>query len=74
MFNGGKALDCSLLSEKEAVIRLKAQRNLIIYGEISNFINPISNTPIENMEAILYDRRDQPKVQSVSLVLTGITA
>ena len=56
------------------MIILKSQVNLIIHGQITNFVNPNSIKSIDNIECQLFSRRNQLKVVSTNLGLYSFTA
>ena len=74
MKNGGLALKCEILHSKACMITLKAQKNLVIRGSISNFINPISIKGILGMQATLYKQDGTAEAIATSMSLNDFKA
>jgi hypothetical protein len=73
IFNRGSALECFILSHKQAQITLGKQSYLTLAGKISGFKNPHSTKPIEDFLCSLYTREHQEKFNSGSVTIASFT-
>ena len=69
--NGGKALDCKILTEKKARITLGGQRNLVIKGSISNFINPLSIKQVSGIQATFFKSTNIKEAIATGLTISA---
>lgn len=69
MVTGEEPSSCEILSAKEAKITFKAQNNLVLEGNITNFVNPSSIKQMNYLHIGLYSKRRVLLLQDANLSL-----